>query len=247
VQNGIIRGSKEYNKDEYISGATAATDSRLFPAWNDGGKVFYKVRLHALDPRNFKESGDMGTLAVRYVVTSQDQKTTLLRINAVFAEDFRHTVHPSNGSVESAEYRDIHDHIEAIESLKQQSAGGEKGENLGRRSEGLPTNPVEMQPAIPPSAIGDKSVEVDRRQPNADASGESLEQKVEELRLQLERRVKATGASLKSAPFRTASTLQPLPSGAEVLVEITTPYWYGVETRDGRHGWVNRNDLEELP
>jgi hypothetical protein len=28
VQNGIIRGSKEYNKDEYISGAAAASDRR---------------------------------------------------------------------------------------------------------------------------------------------------------------------------------------------------------------------------
>jgi len=44
VQNGIIRGSKEYNKDEYITGAKALTSSRAFPAWTDGGKVFYKVR-----------------------------------------------------------------------------------------------------------------------------------------------------------------------------------------------------------
>src|ERR1700758_4538977 len=119
----------------------------------------------------------MGTLAVCYVVTSQDPKTTLLRINAVFAEDFRHTVHPSNGSVESAEYRDIHDHIETIESLKPQSAGEEKGEqNLGRRPEGLTANVGEMPPAVSSSAIGEKSVEVDRRLPAADASAETLEQ-----------------------------------------------------------------------
>src|SRR5229473_2399540 len=54
VQNGIIRGSKEYNKDEYITGAKALSSSRAFPAWTDGGKVFYKVRTNALDPRNFK-------------------------------------------------------------------------------------------------------------------------------------------------------------------------------------------------
>jgi len=53
AQNGVIRGTKEYNKDEFISGAKAATSSRIFPAWNEGGKVFYKVRMQAIDPRNF--------------------------------------------------------------------------------------------------------------------------------------------------------------------------------------------------
>jgi len=39
--------------------------------WTEGGKVFYKVRQQALDPRNFKDSGDVGTLAVRYVLQPQ--------------------------------------------------------------------------------------------------------------------------------------------------------------------------------
>ena len=39
VQKGIIRGTKEYNKDEHISGATQARESRLFPAWKEEGKV----------------------------------------------------------------------------------------------------------------------------------------------------------------------------------------------------------------
>src|SRR5579864_2796863 len=55
IQNGIIRGTKEYNKDEYLSGAAPASSTRVFPAWTEGGKVFYKVRLNALDPRNFKD------------------------------------------------------------------------------------------------------------------------------------------------------------------------------------------------
>src|SRR5580692_8990473 len=62
AQNGVIRGTKEYNKDEFVSGATAATTSHVFPAWSEGGKVFYKVREHAIDPRNFKDSSDSGTL-----------------------------------------------------------------------------------------------------------------------------------------------------------------------------------------
>ena len=53
AQNGVIRGTKEYNKDEFVGGAKAATSSQVFPPWTEGGKVFYKVREQALDPRNF--------------------------------------------------------------------------------------------------------------------------------------------------------------------------------------------------
>src|SRR5208282_2145134 len=121
VQNGLIRGTKEYNKDEYVSGAQAADSTRVFPPWTQGGKVFYKVRLQALDPRNFKDSGDMGTLAVRYVLKPQGDKNTVLRIDALFVEDFRRVVHLSNGSVESNEYRDIQDHLQAVELVKKET------------------------------------------------------------------------------------------------------------------------------
>src|SRR5438477_622809 len=121
VQNGIIRGSKEYDREEYITGAEVATSVRGFPGWQEGGDVFYKVRTQALDPRNFKESGDVGTLAVRYVVQAQGDTNTLLRIDAIFVEDFRHSVHASNGSVEGAEYKDVHDHLESLRLLKQEA------------------------------------------------------------------------------------------------------------------------------
>src|ERR1700693_68853 len=38
--NAIIRGTKEYNKDEYITGAVAATYAPVFPEWTEGGKGF---------------------------------------------------------------------------------------------------------------------------------------------------------------------------------------------------------------
>jgi hypothetical protein len=63
----------------------------------------------------------------------------------------------------------------------------------------------------------------------------------------VERLVKSPGAPLKSAPFHTASTLQSLSAGTEVLVEISTPYWLGVETHEGQHGWILRDELEQLP
>lgn len=249
VQNGMIRGTKEYNKDEFVSGAEVATSTPVFPAWTEGGKVFYKVRLNALDPRNFKDSGDVGTLAVRYVVQGQDEKHTVLRIDAIFVEDFRHVAHASNGSVETAEYKDIHDHLDSLALMKTEAAESEKAkqESSSRKQEVAlrdetsgPSNP------LPPSPI------VDQPSPTSPQSQEptppvSIEQRVHNLRQQVQRIVKAPGAPLKSAPFHSASTLQALPSGAEVLIVITTPYWFGVETHDGQHGWILRDELEMLP
>ena len=135
AQNGIIRGTKEYNKDEFVSGAKAAASSHVFPAWTEPGKVFYKVREQAIDPRNFKDSSDVGTLVVRYVVQAQGEKNTVLRIDALFKEEFRHLVHPSNGSVESSEYKDIQEHLEAIEVMKKQNveAEQERQEQLAKK------------------------------------------------------------------------------------------------------------------
>jgi hypothetical protein len=74
---------------------------------------------------------------------------------------------------------------------------------------------------------------------------QSLEERVKELRKQVQRLVKAPGAPLKSAPFHTAGTLQLLGTGTEVLILINTPYWYGVETHEGQHGWIMRDQLEQ--
>lgn len=250
VQNGIIRGTKEYNKDEFVSGAEAADSTRVYVPWTEGGKVFYKVRLHALDPRNFKDSGDVGTLAVRYVVQAQDEKHTVLRIDARFVEDFRHVAHPSNGSVESAEYKDIHDRLDSLalikseasdaEQRKLEASSGKQQPELKDESGASPVQPTPSTQASQPPPEPSEKVE-------AAALPVSLEQRVHDLKEQVERIVKAPGAPLKSAPFHTASTLQALPSGTEVLIVVSTAYWYGVETRDGQHGWMLRDELEMLP
>ena len=248
VQNGIIRGTKEYNKDEFISGAEAATSTRVFPAWTEGGKVFYKVRFKAIDPRNFKDSGDVGTLSVRYVVQAQDEKHTVLRIDARFVEDFRHVAHASNGSVESAEYKDIHDHLDSVELMKTEAA-----EAVNRRQESFSTRQevalkdVRSESSIQSAASDQTSQATKPPQSPEPASPVNLEQRVHDLRQQVERIVKGPGAPLKSAPFHSASTLRALPTGAEVLIVIATPYWFGVETHDGQHGWVLRDELELLP
>jgi polyhydroxyalkanoate synthesis regulator phasin len=288
AQNTIIRGTKEYNKDEYVTGAVGAASTPVFPKWTEGGKVFYKVRTQALDPRNFKDSGDVGTLAVRYVVQPQGDKNTVLRIDAVFVEDFRRTVHPSNGSVESSEYKDIQDHLGAVELMKKETADAlqAKQERLAKEKFGMTNDAV--VPSTPPSTVkpgasanGERLADQSRSGERADGQvtpraeaqiasaapisemtkpslpslpslyeqqpGESLEQHVAELRRQVERLVKKPGAPLQSAPFHTATTLKGLEPGTEVLILISTPYWYGVETRDGQHGWIRRDQLEQVP
>jgi polyhydroxyalkanoate synthesis regulator phasin len=278
AQNGVIRGTKEYNNDEFIGGAKAATTCRVFPAWNEGGRVFYKVREHALDPRNFKDSGDSGTLAVRYVVQAQGEKNTVLRIDALFVEEFRRTVHPSNGSVESSEYKDIQEHLAALDVMKKENieAGEQRQQQLNRKlnpgmlsdvpgsqsSSSKPPSRTAENAAVPmPQAGGvagagetadqSASVQVPAGTSLAESSptpsslsGTSLEEHVKDLRRQVERLVKAPGAALKSAPFHTASTLQSLPKGTEILIVISTPYWYGVETHDGQRGWIVRDQLD---
>jgi hypothetical protein len=275
AENGIIRGTKEYNKDEFVGGAKAATSCHVFPPWTEGGKVFYKVRAQAIDPRNFKDSGDVGTLAVRYVVQPQGDKNTVLRIDALFEEDFRHTVHPSNGSVESSEYKDIQEHLEAIEVMKKQTIESEqeRQEQLAKKHKPAPTYaPSEIAQestsrAFPPPAEThqDSASQTSSKPataqpqdqvlssppapsptpPGQSLPGQSLEERVKDLRKQVERLVKEPGAPLKSAPFHTASTLQSLTTGTEVLILISTPYWYGVETHEGQHGWIMRDQLEQ--
>jgi hypothetical protein len=246
AQNGVIRGTKEYAKDEFVSGAAVASDCNLFAPWTDGGKIFFKVRKHALDPRNFKDGGDVGTLAVRYVVMKQDETHTVVKIDAIFVEDFRRRAHASDGSVESAEYKDIHDHVDVLESVKQQAAEAEheKQEATERKLLPVSSSPqvVDVTPSVP-----EKKVEPQPDELFATSSIDDLKKKVHELRSLAERKVKAQGAPLRSAPFHTASSLQTLPAGAEVLIVISTPYWFGVETHDGQHGWVSRAELEELP
>jgi hypothetical protein len=232
VNDGIIQGSKEFNKDKYIESATPATSSSLFPEWKGPGQVYYKVRTHVLAPLDFKDSQDEGTLAVRYVVQSKSDSNTILRIDAVFVEDFLHTVHASDGSVENAECQDIQDRIDAVEAEKKQA-----GEREKQRQEQLAKQREEHQ----------KESDEASALAAARTSAQTLDQRVEDLRHQAERVVKAPGGSLKSAPFQSAKNVKSLEAGAEVVILVVTRYWYGVETTDGQHGWVNRRELEPLP
>ncbi len=231
ASDGIIQGSKEYNKDEYVAGADAVDSTQVFPKWTGAGQVFYKVRKSALDPRNFKDSGDSGTLAVRYVVQPGDDKNTILKIDAIFVDDFHRRPHLSNGSVEAAEYAAIQDHLAAMQLQKQHAAEEEQ-----RHQQELAAKELER-----------KQKQQRLELSVAQAPGESLEQHIRNLRRDAERLVTSAGGKLRSAPYRSASSLKSLPPGTEVVILISTPYWYGVETEDGQHGWLHRSELEPLP
>lgn len=232
VNDGIIQGSKEFNKDKYIESATPADSSSLFPEWKGPGQIYYKVRNQVLAPLDFKDSRDQGTLAVRYVVQRKDDSKTIVHIDAVFVEDFLHTVHASDGSVENAESQDIQDRVDAMEAEKKQAEEREKQrqEQLAKQTE------ERKQEADEASALA-----------AAQTSAQTLDQRVDQLRHQAERVVKAPGGSLKSAPFQSAKNVKTLEAGAEVVILVVTRYWYGVETTDGQHGWVNHRELEPLP
>src|ERR1019366_10409240 len=90
-------------------------------------------------------------LAVRYVVQVQGFRNTVLRIDALFVEDFRHSVHLSNGSVESSEYKDIQERLDAIELMKKENAEAlqAKQERLAKENFGMGSDTVVL--STPPS------------------------------------------------------------------------------------------------
>ena len=229
--DGIIQGSRNITRTNTSRGPSRQQHDRFFPNGLDAGKFFYKVRKNALDPRNFKDGGDSGTLAVRYVVQPQDDKNTFLKIDAIFVDDFHRRPHLSNGSVEGAEYSAIQDHLAAMRLQKQHAAEEEQHHQQELAAKELERKQKQQQLEL--------SVE--------QAPGESLEQHVSNLRREAERLVKSPGGKLRSAPFHSASSLKALRSGTKVVILISTPYWFGVETEDGEHGWVHRSELEMLP
>jgi hypothetical protein len=197
VGDGIIQGSKEYNKDEYIASAKAVEKTSVFPKWTGPGQVFYKVRENALDPRNFKDSGDSGTLAVRYVIQHGDDKNTTVKIDAIFVDDFHRRTHLSNGSIEAAEFKEIQDHLAAMHLAKERAVEEEKQHQQDLAAKELERKRKSQQIEF---AVAQKP-------------DETLEQHVQNLRHDVERVVKAPGAQLKSAPFRSASSLKPMAAG----------------------------------
>lgn len=232
AEDPTVRGTFVYEKEKKITGATPAESSPYFGPWPGPGQAFYKVLTGALAPRHFKESNDMGTITVRYVVQAVNETRTRLRIRAVFVEQGRRKVHASDGTVETSEFQEIQERLREVQVAER------------RRAEALRK---QQEEEAAKARLHREREEEAARLLEAESSVRNLEQRIRDLRHDVEVRVKAEGAELKSAPFRRAAKLQSLEAGTEVAVLIVTPYWYGVETPDGRRGWLHHDQVEPLP
>jgi hypothetical protein len=232
VRDQIIHGTYQFEHEKTLTGAAEAASSSYFGKWEGEGKIFYKVRTEVIAPRHFKESGDIGTITVRYIVQSLSPQRTRLRIDAVFIQTARRSAHPSDGTVESSEFKAIQEHLQAAQLQAQEAE-----EAHAKREQEETARQLQQRNRAEASAGLDA----------AQSSAKDLEKRIRDLRHQLEARIKDPGAPLKSAPFQSSASLQPLTAYTEVVLLIVTPYWYGIETPNGQRGWVRRDQVEPLP
>jgi flagellar biosynthesis GTPase FlhF len=232
VDDHVIRGTYVYEKEKTLNEAVAETSSAYFGPWKDPGHVFYKVRRGALSPRNFKDSSDIGVITVRYVVRPTSASTTRLMITAVFVEDGTHRVHVSDSTVETSEFAEIQKQLTEMQRDRQLAAETRQQRDL------------EAQRA---ADLARQQSEEAARVVAEESSLKTLERRADELQHAVEVRVLNPATELKSAPFHGATTLVKLSANSDVLVEIVTAYWYGVETIDGHRGWIRRDQVAPLP
>lgn len=231
AQDQIIHGTYSYEKERILYGAHSADAASVFGPWRGDGTAVYKVAGNILSPRYFKDTNDIGTVSIRYVVQTADASATILQIDAMFV-DARRGKHPSLGNVEASEYSAIQQHLRTIQGKRQ--AMEEKS------APGSSLAAVQPPPPMGASAEANAPSELSQSVP-------AMQKHVDALRHEVELRVRDQGAQVKASPFHSSATLQSLPAQAEVLIVVVTPYWYGVETEDGHRGWVHHSQLEPLP
>ena len=248
-QDEIVHGTYVYEKEKTLRGAHTATSSNAFRDEKPAGEVFYKVAKDVLDPRHFKGSNGVGTLTVRYVVNARGTDETSLRIDAVFVEEERRRADKSDGTVESAEYDAVRSQVESIQQARLSPAveaphAGDRPVAPTPAASALP-QPNPIQPAtastFPPATASAVP------QPSTTLSPEAfkdLQQRVAELRAQVEGQIKSNETPLRQAPISRSTTVDTLPAASAVVILVITPNWYGVETADGHRGWVRRTELE---
>jgi hypothetical protein len=228
----IIRGTYVYENAKTLSGAAPADSSAYFGPWTGPGHAFYKVLTGAVAPRHFKDSGDIGSITVRYVVLPQSGSRVHLRIDAVFVEDGHRKADASDGTVESSEFKEIQDRVRQIQFADQETSA-----LLRQRQE-----EDEKETAL----LRLRQEETAKLEA-AQSSLKNLDSRFRELRRKAIVRVRNESTELKSAPFHSAEKIQTLPAGVELVVLIVTPSWLGVETADKQRGWLRQDQVEALP
>lgn len=232
ARDQIIHGTLVFDREPILTGAEAVNSTPLFDPWTGPGEVYYKVHKNAIAPRHFKDSGDHGTIAVRFVIIPIDAYRTRVKVDAIYVEEAHRVAHESDGTVEKTELKEVKEHIDAMEEQAAEAA------ETRRRQQS-----AEL---VKQSFLRQREDETTRLE-SSQANEKDLEQKVNDLHRELERHVKAPGADLKAAPFRSAAPMQTLPAHASVLVLIVTPHWLGIETPEGQRGWLPVESLEPLP
>lgn len=232
VDDHIIHGTRVFEHEPTLTGAEEVPATPLFPRWQGGGKVFYKVRSEVIAPRHFRESTDLGTIAVRYVIVSVTGQRTRVQIDAVFGESAHRAVHASDGTVESNEYKAIQEHLQAIQFAEQEAS------DIKRRRDSAD---------LVKQNILRKRQDESTLLASTQSSVKELEDRLRDLRHEVERRVKAPGTDLKAAPFQSSAKVTTLPAYTEIVIVIVTPHWYGVQTPDGQRGWLPLDQVESLP
>src|SRR5579863_9240819 len=207
IQDEIIHGTQVYAKEDELTDAEPATSSAYYGPWNGPGKAYYKIRPGALAPRHFKDSADIGTITVRYIVVGIAPNRTHVQIDAVFIEDGGHKVHESDTTVETSEFAEIQGQIVRIQREERETA------ELQARQQQVRDAQADAK---------ERAAEAARLQ-DADSSVNSLQMRAHELEHDAEVRV-IDKADLKSAPFQRAATLISVPANSDVLVEIITQY-----------------------
>lgn len=235
TQDQIIHGTYSYEKERILYGAHSATAAHVFGPSKQQGTAFYKIADKVLAPRYFKDSQDIGTISVRYVVQDAGPTSVFVQIDAVFI-DARNVHHGSLGNVEAGEFAAIQERVRNIQAKRVEAEQGLT--NTASASSNAPVTQSKSQ-LVQPAAL--------TATPTESLSVPQLQKRIEDLRHQVELRVKDQGAQLKSSPFHSAATLESVPPQSDVLIQILSPYWYGVETEDGHHGWIHHSQLEPLP
>jgi hypothetical protein len=232
VNDTVIHGSYVYEKEKSLGGAEVVTSSKALGEWQGGGRVYYKICRGAVAPRNFKESADQGTITIRYILKNPVPNRFQIQIAAVYIEDQHRTVHPSNGIVESSEFKVIAEHLRAIQLQEQRDADSKER--------------IDAEIAAKQDLLRRRQEEA-AKLADAESSAEDLAARIAELRHKVEMRVSVATAPVKSAPFEAAATLLSLKQSTDVVTLIITPYWVGVETADGHRGWIRKDQLGPLP
>ena len=242
ARGGVIRGTFEYAGDEQLEGAKFSETSKLFSAWDGGGKIFYKFRERTLAPKHFIETNDVGTVAVRYVIQNNGPNSTRLTIDAVFVENGGHHLHPSDGYVETCEFAEIGKRLKEFDqdgssSEFSSSKEGKPGANRNAPS-AAPSGSDDIQ-----RAIADQKVQLSAETANL----QKLEDQSRQIRTSEFVRVRAERAELKASPYSHARVIEALKPGQELTILAKSAYWLRVRSEDGQEGWLHHSAVEAQP